>query len=165
MFLRRPQVLPDDVEETLALLTIRHLGREQAQQAQPASSAEDQQQQGSQQPAGLAELLEQAGSDWQDRIAVIRESLEEGGACERCSAAVRVVCVAPCACLLCVDCASSNRTACPLCATPYRMEASCGSAGDRLGVVVLLFGWLVVCQRSCISHCVAARVASARVSH
>lgn len=72
--------------------------------------------------APLAQLLEAAGREWAARAAHIRECLEEGGACDRCGAVVRVLCVAPCACLLCVDCASSQRTACPKCTMHYRMQ-------------------------------------------
>lgn len=144
------QVLHSDVEETLQLLTMRQLA-EQGQPvpgsptagaaagagpSRPAGSTHKQEQQAALAP--LAQLLEAAGPEWAGRAAHIRACLEEGGACARCSAVVRVLCVAPCACLLCVDCASSERTACPQCGEPYRMQARRWE-GPRRCLVLLCF--------------------------
>lgn len=129
------QVQDSDVEETLQLLSMRQLaeqGREvpcsptagtagtAGTSSAAAAPAHKQEQQAALAP--LAQLLEAAGREWAARAAHIRACLQEGGACDRCAAVVRVLCVAPCACLLCVDCASSQRTACPKCAQPYRMQ-------------------------------------------
>lgn len=93
-----PQVKEEDLLETIDLLTA---WREARHDAAP-------------QPADPGE--------WKERLSRIRASLESGGQCDRCSAAVRVLCVTPCACLLCVDCTSLDRTRCPKCETPYKMQ-------------------------------------------
>jgi hypothetical protein len=118
----RLQVLQTDLDETMALLTHRQLSklRQQRQQEsgeQPAHRGELQQD-----LPPLAELLAESPGVWQARAARIRASLEFGGSCELCLAAVRVLLVTPCACLLCVDCASLERTRCARCETPYLMQ-------------------------------------------
>ncbi|KAL4420646.1 hypothetical protein ABPG75_010302 [Micractinium tetrahymenae] len=115
------QVLASDVVETMQLLTLRELSRQQGTPAEAIPLAHRAQQAGDLAP--LAELLASAGADWQRRAAHIRACLEEGGPCERCNAVVRVLLAAPCACLLCVDCASTDRERCACCATPYGMQA------------------------------------------
>ena len=126
------QVLDSDLEETLALLTHRHLSRprreQQGQQEgegmeQPAHRGEQQQD-----LPPLAQLLAEAPPAWQQRAAHICASLEAGGSCELCQAAVRVLCVTPCACLLCVDCLNLERTRCARCETPYLMQVRVGVA-------------------------------------
>ena len=121
------QVLASDVDETMQLLTARHLADSRPAAAQHRSGAAGSSSGGG--GGGLAplpELLAAAGEEWQRRAAHIRACLEEGGACDRCAAVVRVLCVTPgCAHLLCVDCASSDRTRCARCAAPYVMQARC----------------------------------------
>ena len=128
----RLQVLQTDLDETMALLTHRHLSmlrQEQGQQGggeQPAHRGEQQQD-----LPPLAELLAESPAAWQERAAHIRASLEFGGSCELCLAAVRVLFVTPCACLLCVDCASLERTRCARCETPYLMQVCIGLIRGR----------------------------------
>ena len=118
------QVLHSDVVETLQLLTMRHLAQQHTQQAQLGSPpAHRQEQQQALEP--LAQLLQRAGQDWRDRADHIQASLEGGGACDKCGSLVRVLCVTPCACLLCVDCASPDQDpprACIRCGEAFRMQ-------------------------------------------
>lgn len=115
----------------MQLLTLRELSRQQGTPAEAVPLAYRADQAGELAP--LAELLTAAGRDWQRRAAHIRTSLEEGGACERCGAAVRVLVVAPCACLLCVDCAATDRERCACCASPYAMQVGCQVARGGRG--------------------------------
>jgi hypothetical protein len=124
-----PQVKEEDLLETIDLLTA---WREARRDAAP-------------QPADPGES--------QERLSRIRTGLESGGQCDRCPAAVRVLCVTPCACLLCVDCTSLDRTRCPKCGTPYKMQVrgwACGGMaaplardGSACAVAGHLLHWVV----------------------
>ncbi len=46
-----------------------------------------------------------------------------GGACQQCGAVARLLVVAPCAHLFCLDCVSMDRQACPSCRKPYQMQS------------------------------------------
>jgi hypothetical protein len=124
------QVLEADVLETLCLLTRVHLKRRCQAAAPPGpspgagGSAAKVEERGQEDDPSvpLAQLLEAAGPEWGVRARHLRACLEEGGACERCAGVVRVLLVAPCACLLCVDCAALERERCPCCSSPYVMQ-------------------------------------------
>ncbi len=47
----------------------------------------------------------------------------DGGACQQCGAVARLLVVAPCAHLFCLDCVSMDRQACPSCRKPYQMQS------------------------------------------
>lgn len=49
-------------------------------------------------------------------------SCRHGGQCLQCGAIARLLAVAPCAHLFCLDCISTDRLACPSCRKPYTMQ-------------------------------------------
>jgi hypothetical protein len=118
------QVVESDVVETLQLLTLRYVHMNGATSAAAGPAPEPlvhhAEELGGHPP--LNELFGQAGPAAAARMRHIRACLEEGGACEACSAVVRVICATPCACLLCVGCASLDRERCPRCDTAYHMQ-------------------------------------------
>ncbi|KAL0050649.1 hypothetical protein WJX82_004168 [Trebouxia sp. C0006] len=56
-------------------------------------------------------------------LAYIETALRHGGACQQCGAVARLLVVAPCAHLFCLDCVSMDRQACPSCRKPYQMQS------------------------------------------
>ncbi|DBA80065.1 TPA: hypothetical protein ACH3X2_007554 [Trebouxia sp. C0005] len=56
-------------------------------------------------------------------LACVETALRHGGACQQCGAVARLLVVAPCAHLFCLDCVSMDRQACPSCRKPYQMQS------------------------------------------
>ncbi|KAL3136547.1 hypothetical protein ABBQ38_005794 [Trebouxia sp. C0009 RCD-2024] len=56
-------------------------------------------------------------------LAYVENALRDGGPCQRCRAVARLLVVAPCAHLFCLDCVSTDRLACPTCRKPYQMQS------------------------------------------
>ncbi|KAL0025980.1 hypothetical protein WJX77_010392 [Trebouxia sp. C0004] len=56
-------------------------------------------------------------------LAYIETALRDGGPCQQCGAVARLLVVAPCAHLFCLDCVSMDRQACPSCRKPYQMQS------------------------------------------
>lgn len=56
-------------------------------------------------------------------LAYVENALRDGGPCQRCGAVARLLVVAPCAHLFCLDCISTDRLACPTCRKPYQMQS------------------------------------------
>lgn len=145
------QVLEQDVVETMQLLTRRHINMQQLA-PDPAAAGPSRQQPLVQlchaaeeeegKPPPLQQLLDEAGPEWSRRARHIRACLEEGGACDLCSSVVRVLCVTPCACLLCVTCASLDRERCPQCWQEYYMQARVLDA--RLVMRLLASLWITM---------------------
>ena len=61
--------------------------------------------------------------DAPQRAARIQTAMQQGAQCQRCGDAARVVFATPCCHLLCVDCTSGDKRACPVCQEPYAMQA------------------------------------------
>lgn len=113
-------MLYSDWHETLEFLTKRYLELH-------SSSGQEQR---AQQQEPLARLLELAGQEWRDRADAIQDSFQQGGTCDACASAVRVLLVTPsCTHLLCVDCASQHRERCTACSTAYQMQVGWAGAG------------------------------------
>ena len=60
--------------------------------------------------------------DAPQRAARIQTAMQQGAQCQRCGDAARVVFATPCCHLLCVDCTSGDKRACPVCQEPYAMQ-------------------------------------------
>ena len=59
----------------------------------------------------------------QHALARVEEALRSGGLCDACGADTRMPLVAPCAHLLCVDCAALSSEACCVCSAEYQQQA------------------------------------------
>lgn len=60
---------------------------------------------------------------YQHALSRVELSLRNGGLCDACNADTRMPLVAPCAHLLCVDCAALSSEACCVCGAEYQQQA------------------------------------------
>lgn len=101
-------------------------------------------------PLGTLRLLLRAAvackalpPSWPQKLGRVQAAMQQGGRCEQCDVAARVLFATPCGHLLCVDCTSKEERGCPMCSQAYVMQARAEEGQGGLAVIAWMCAALV----------------------